>query len=207
MFLPKPGLIVGNRYSLTQAIGRGGMGEVWKAHDRELDTPCAVKFILQHLATDRGIRDRFAREAKAVARLRRLPGARLFQYRTDQGDIRRVGARDVNTFLREVAGEPISIKDFRTLIASSHALAALAQVEPAEGERQRRKQVLAAVRPVAETLANTAAICRRSYVHAGVIKAFEDGTLARMAQAGQLGTRGRCEQALGTIIARAMEKA
>ncbi|MEY2933715.1 MAG: hypothetical protein RL033_4464 [Pseudomonadota bacterium] len=70
MFLPKAGLIVGNRYSLTQPIGRGGMGEVWKAHDRELDTPCAVKFILQHLAADRGIRERFAREAKAVARLR-----------------------------------------------------------------------------------------------------------------------------------------
>ena len=70
MFVAQPGLIVGNRYSLTQVIGRGGMGEVWKAHDRELDTACAVKFILQHLASDRGIRERFAREAKAVARLR-----------------------------------------------------------------------------------------------------------------------------------------
>lgn len=70
MFVAQPGLIVGNRYSLTHVIGRGGMGEVWKAHDRELDTACAVKFILQHLANDRGIRERFAREAKAVARLR-----------------------------------------------------------------------------------------------------------------------------------------
>ena len=70
MFVAQPGLIVGNRYSLTQVIGRGGMGEVWKAHDRELDSACAVKFILQHLAGDRGIRERFAREAKAVARLR-----------------------------------------------------------------------------------------------------------------------------------------
>jgi len=70
VFVAQPGLIVGNRYSLTQVIGRGGMGEVWKAHDRELDTACAVKFILQHLASDRGIRERFAREAKAVARLR-----------------------------------------------------------------------------------------------------------------------------------------
>jgi serine/threonine protein kinase len=70
VFVAQPGLIVGHRYSLTQVIGRGGMGEVWKAHDRELDSACAVKFILQHLATDRGIRERFAREAKAVARLR-----------------------------------------------------------------------------------------------------------------------------------------
>ena len=70
MFVAQPGLIVGNRYTLTQVIGRGGMGEVWKAHDRELDSACAVKFILQHLASDRGIRERFTREAKAVARLR-----------------------------------------------------------------------------------------------------------------------------------------
>jgi serine/threonine protein kinase len=70
VFVAQPGLIVGNRYSLTQVIGRGGMGEVWKAHDRELDSACAVKFILQHLANDRGIRERFSREAKAVARLR-----------------------------------------------------------------------------------------------------------------------------------------
>jgi serine/threonine-protein kinase len=70
VFVAQPGLIVGNRYTLTQVIGRGGMGEVWKAHDRDLDSPCAVKFILQHLASDRGIRERFTREAKAVARLR-----------------------------------------------------------------------------------------------------------------------------------------
>jgi len=70
MFAAQPGLIVGNRYSLIRVIGRGGMGEVWKAHDRELDSSCAVKFILQHLASDRCIRERFAREAKAVARLR-----------------------------------------------------------------------------------------------------------------------------------------
>ncbi|MEO8183579.1 MAG: protein kinase [Deltaproteobacteria bacterium] len=70
MFVAQPGLTLGNRYSLTHVIGRGGMGEVWKAHDRELDSVCAVKFILQHLASDRGIRERFAREAKAVARLR-----------------------------------------------------------------------------------------------------------------------------------------
>jgi serine/threonine-protein kinase len=70
VFVAQPGIIVGNRYTLTQVIGRGGMGEVWRAHDRDLDSACAVKFILQHLASDRGIRERFTREAKAVARLR-----------------------------------------------------------------------------------------------------------------------------------------
>lgn len=70
MFIPTAGTLVSNRYRLSHVIGRGGMGEVWRAHDQDLDRDCALKFIVQHLAAERSIRDRFAREAKAIARLR-----------------------------------------------------------------------------------------------------------------------------------------
>ncbi len=46
------------------------MGEVWRAQDRDLESPCAIKFILEHLAKDSALRSRFTREAKTVARLR-----------------------------------------------------------------------------------------------------------------------------------------
>ncbi|MEY4545528.1 MAG: hypothetical protein RL685_1723 [Pseudomonadota bacterium] len=46
------------------------MGQVWEAHDRELDSSCAIKFILDHLARDPDARSRLVREARAVARLR-----------------------------------------------------------------------------------------------------------------------------------------
>ncbi len=123
-----------------------------------------------------------ARLATAIAILRQLPGRRLFQYRAESGDVRHVTAREVNVFLREVAGVRISLKDFRTLVASASALEALARTEPAAGERERRRQVLAAVRAVADDLANTPAICRRSYVHGSVVAAFEDGALERFAE-------------------------
>jgi DNA topoisomerase I len=119
--------------------------------------------------------------ASALATLRRLPGRRLFQYRAESGDVRHVTAREVNAFLREIAGAQISLKDFRTLLASASALDALARTEPAASERQRRRQVLDAVRAVADDLANTPAICRKSYVHATVVAAFEDGVLERFA--------------------------
>jgi len=119
--------------------------------------------------------------ASALATLRRLPGRRLFQYRAESGDVRHVTAREVNAFLREIAGAQISLKDFRTLLASASALEALARTEPAASERQRRRQVLKAVRAVADDLANTPAICRKSYVHAIVVAAFEDGVLERFA--------------------------
>jgi DNA topoisomerase I len=122
------------------------------------------------------------RFAGVIDCLRALPGRRLFQYRTDDGDVRFVRAQEVNVFLREIAGVQISLKDFRTLIASASMLDMLARTSPAKSERQRRKQVLEAVRAVAADLHNTPAICRRSYVGA-VVAAFEDGVLQRFSDA------------------------
>jgi DNA topoisomerase-1 len=113
------------------------------------------------------------RLARALQRLARLPGQRLFQYRADDSTIRRISAREVNEFLREVAGEKISLKDFRTLLACERVIELLVRVEPAKNERQRRKQVLRAVRVAADDLGNTPAICRKSYVHEAVLDAFK----------------------------------
>ncbi len=70
IFLPTSGALVANRFRLRHPIGKGGMGQVWEAHDRELDSACAIKFILDHLARDPDARLRLVREARAVARLR-----------------------------------------------------------------------------------------------------------------------------------------
>jgi len=120
-----------------------------------------------------------ARLARVIALLRRLPGRRLFQYQAEDGTVHRVNARDVNAFLREIAGTKISLKDFRTLLASASVLDALARIKPAASAHQRRKQVLEAVRAAAEDLANTPTICRKSYVHETVVTAFENGVLER----------------------------
>lgn len=114
----------------------------------------------------------------AVVRLFELPGRRLFQCREDDA-VRPVRAAEVNAFLQEVTGRRISLKDFRTLVASAAALKALASTEPAPSERQRRRQVRSAVVEIAEELANTPTVCRTSYVHDAVVAAFEAGALKR----------------------------
>ena len=121
------------------------------------------------------------RVAGAVNVLSTLPGRRLFQYRHENA-VRIVTASEVNVFLREIAGVKISLKDFRTLCASAHALEALARVEPAPSERGRRRQVKEAVTAVSEELANTPTICRKSYVHQTVVVAFENGKLTRFSE-------------------------
>lgn len=141
--------------------------------------------------------------AAAVTRLMKLPGRRLFQYRNGNGDVHAVRAGDVNAFLRELAGRPISLKDFRTLVASSGALETLALAIPATSARARKAQVVSALSSVAETLANTPAVCRKSYVHAAVVTAFEDGSLARYADElrGTRNPEGRAK-ILARIVAR-----
>ena len=119
------------------------------------------------------------RLGRAIRPLLQLPGRRLFQHRLENGEVRVVTAHEVNTCLREMAGTSISLKDFRMLLASARVLETLARVKPAPRERQRRKQVLAAVSAAAEDLANTPTICRKSYVHECVVRAFEQGVLER----------------------------
>ena len=120
--------------------------------------------------------------ATALAVLRRLPGRRLFQYRAEDGTVRSANAQDVNCFLREIAGVKISLKDFRTLLASVSVLETLARTQPATSKRARRRQVLDAIAQAAGDLGNTPAICRKSYVHETVITAFEEGALGQFAR-------------------------
>lgn len=128
-------------------------------------------------AVQREFRSR--RLAAAIGTLLQLPGKRLFQYRDDAGDVRGVRRRDVNEFLYATAGVRISLKDFRTLLASTTVLETLAHISPAKSERMRRRQILDAVRTAADELVNTPTVCRRSYVHDTVFAAFENGALSR----------------------------
>jgi eukaryotic-like serine/threonine-protein kinase len=63
------GTMIGGRYRLVARLARGGMAEVWEAHDDVLTRPVAVKVLLPHLAADGGFHERFHREAMSAARL------------------------------------------------------------------------------------------------------------------------------------------
>ncbi|MFC2037279.1 protein kinase [Chloroflexota bacterium] len=57
------------KYTITEEIGRGGMGAVYKAYDATLDRHVAIKVLAPHLVWQEGFVERFLREARAAARL------------------------------------------------------------------------------------------------------------------------------------------
>ena len=145
-----------------------------------------------------------AKLVRAIGILRGVPGRRMFQYRDEGGTVRIVSTTQVNAFLREISGIRISLKDFRTLMASAVVLESLSRISPAASARGRRKQVLEAVCAAADELSNTPAICRKSYVHDTIVTAFEDGILERFAATMKgYRTQAKREQLLAQVVATA----
>ena len=96
-----------------------------------------------------------ARLASALRRLATLPGKRMFQYRNGGDAIVPLRRRDVNSALQEITGRRVSLKDFRTLIASAQAIQHLALLAPKPSQRGRKRQLLATMREISAELANT----------------------------------------------------
>ncbi|BBK38426.1 DNA topoisomerase [Allostella sp. ATCC 35155] len=119
------------------------------------------------------------RIARLVAACRELPGQRLFQYLGADGDRHAVGSEDVNAYLKAVTGDDFSAKDFRTWAATLLAACHLAAEPQAETDTDARRAVVECVRTVAARLANTPAVCRRCYIHPGILDAYAAGRLPR----------------------------
>ena len=110
--------------------------------------------------------------ADFVKLLQRTPGTRLFRYQDENDGWHNVESTQVNEYLQGLAGFPYSAKDFRTWGGTLRAATVLADLGPAETERESKRNVATAIRLVAAELGNTPTICRKAYVHPIVIERY-----------------------------------
>jgi DNA topoisomerase-1 len=110
--------------------------------------------------------------AKVIAKCQDLPGQDLFQYVDEDSELRDVTSQDVNAYLRQIAGQDFSAKDFRTWGGTVLAAIALSKQEEFQTKKQAKSNIKTAICAVAELLGNTPAVCRKCYVHPVIVEAY-----------------------------------
>ncbi len=115
------------------------------------------------------------RLARIVQRCQDLPGQEMFQYVDSFGRRQSITSDDVNAYLREISGRDITAKDFRTWGGTMLAALELRAMGPASSRREADRNVIRAIDAVSESLGNTRTVCRKYYVHPGLIAAYHLG--------------------------------
>jgi DNA topoisomerase I len=137
-----------------------------------------------------------AQLARIVARMQDLPGQELFQYLDDDGETRSVESADVNAYLKSIAGDEFTSKDFRTWAGTVLCARALHRLAPPDSQAAGKRNVAQAVESVARKLGNTKAVCRKCYIHPALIDSYLAGELNEA-------MRGRSEEARVVALLRA----
>lgn len=121
------------------------------------------------------LRDR--RLSRIVKKCQDLPGQDLFEYQDEDAEPVRVTSSDVNDYLRQISGGEFSAKDFRTWHGTGHMAAQLSALGPAESEAEAKRNIVAAIKETAKVLGNRPAVCRKYYVHPGLLESYMEGTI------------------------------
>ena len=117
------------------------------------------------------------RLAKIVKKCRDIPGWELFQYFDEAGEKCRITSTDVNNYIRDIAGEDFTAKDFRTWGGTGWAALVFEELGPAENDTDKKKRIVEAIKSVSSKLGNRPATCKKYYVHPAILEAYEDGSL------------------------------
>jgi DNA topoisomerase-1 len=120
------------------------------------------------------------RLVRLLKELKRLRGAHVFQFVDDQGQIHQADALAVNEYLREQTSQTFTAKDFRTWKASALGAGMLYAYRHLENAAARKRLANKTVAAVAEVLGNTKTVCRKYYVHTGLLEAYLEGQFPQL---------------------------
>lgn len=121
--------------------------------------------------------------AKVVKQCRDIPGKELFQYYDKDNQRKSIDSGMVNNYIKELTGDYFTAKDFRTWAGCLHLLTAFKDMDIAENNTSCKKNINAALDYVSRQLGNTRTVCKKYYVHPGLIRLYEENRLDKCLQA------------------------
>lgn len=118
------------------------------------------------------------RLANAIRACRDIPGKELFQYFDADGNRKSIDSGMVNQYIKEAAGGmDFTAKDFRTWAGSLNILWAFKSIGDSVNTTECKKKIVEALDEVSKKLGNTRTVCRKYYVHPGLIRLYEENSL------------------------------
>lgn len=117
------------------------------------------------------------RLARIVQACRDIPGKELFQYYDADHNRRSIDSGMVNNYIKQTTGFEFTAKDFRTWAGTLNILRSFQSLGKAVSESARKKKVVAALDEVSVKLGNTRTVCKKYYVHPGIIRLYEEDQL------------------------------
>jgi serine/threonine protein kinase len=105
-----PGVIIAGRYRVVNLLGKGGMGEVYRADDLTLNQPVAMKFLPRKLASDQDALARFHSEVRVARNVAHPSVCRVFDIGESEGRIfltmEYIDGEDLSVLLRRIGRLP-----------------------------------------------------------------------------------------------------
>lgn len=117
--------------------------------------------------------------ARAVKACRDITGKELFQYYDNNGNRQKIDSGMVNNYIKMATGGNFSAKDFRTWAGSLNILHSFAAMEDAINNKQKKNNIVQALDEVSVRLGNTRTVCKKYYVHPGIIEMYEQDKLKK----------------------------
>jgi len=116
--------------------------------------------------------------ANAIRACREIPGKELFQYLDEDGTRKSIDSGMVNQYIKDAAGGmDFTAKDFRTWAGSLNILWAFKSIGDSSSATECKKKIVEALDEVSKKLGNTRTVCRKYYVHPGLIQLYEENNL------------------------------
>ena len=121
--------------------------------------------------------------AGIIKQCRDLPGKELFQYYDEEGNRKAIDSGMINSYIKEITDQTFTAKDFRTWAGCLHFLLAFKKMGVNGDDVEKKTGVKELLDYVSKKLGNTATVCRKYYVHPGIIQLYEDNKLQTILKA------------------------